>query len=192
MKKNIFSGITVVFVIGLFSITYGQTPAGGIPAKSFKTKTGKTFIVNESHPQGQSLSDISVTLSGVPKGDIKFKDAEPVNNVLMGDLDGNGYEELYITTVSAGSGSYGNILGIASNKDKSLLQIFIPPVEENDMKPGGRFEGYKGHDTFAIEGNTLTRSFPVKDTRGTTRKVTYQLKPGEAGFVLVIKSSIIK
>ncbi|MFZ4520804.1 MAG: hypothetical protein ACOYNC_03825 [Bacteroidales bacterium] len=192
MKKKIFSAMTAFVVAGLLSGAYGQSAGGGIPVKTFKTKTGKTFSVQESHPQGQSLSDISVTLSGVPKADLKFKDAEPVNKVLMGDLDGNGFDELYITTVSAGSGSYGNILGIASNKDKSLLQILVPPVEENDMKPGGNFEGYEGHDTFAIEGNTLIRSFPVKGHKSATRKVSYLLKAGEAGFVLFVKSSSVK
>jgi len=175
-----------ILAVTVFSFANGQYAGGTTPEKKFKTKTGKTFVVLESHPQGQSLSDISVKLDPVPKAELKYTDVDPVNTVLMGDLDADGFDELYITTVAAGSGSYGNIIGIASNKDKSISMINMPPVEEKDMKAGAPFEGYEGHDTFAIRGNSLIRTFPVKSARAKTRTVTYNLKAGEAGYILFI------
>ena len=157
--------------------------------KEFKTNTGKIIVVSESHPQGQSLSNISIAFSGDPGSEIKYKDVDPINKVLVDDLDANGFSEIYIITVNAGSGSYGNVIGLASLSDKSLSQITVPPVEENDLKKGGKFEGYEGHDEFVIIENSLSRTFPIKSANATKRAINYKLKAGEAGFRLFIKTS---
>jgi hypothetical protein len=156
---------------------------------TYQTKTGKTFEVSESHPQGQSLSNISVSFAGDPASGITFTDVDPIGKVLTGDLDGNGFDELYIITLNAGSGSYGNVIGIASNSDKSLSMITFPVVEENDMKKGGRFEGYQGHDEYEIKGNTLVRTFPTGEGKTASRTVNYKLKAGEAAFQLYISAA---
>ena len=101
----------------------------------------------------------------------------------MADLDGNGFDEIYIITTSAGSGSYGTVLGLASNNDKSLSLINFPETRKGDEN----FEGYMGHDTFRIEGQKLVRIFPVynkgdtnENPTGGRRKLVYGLYPGEA------------
>jgi len=204
MKKTIiFPAIIVV----LMSCSNNQAPSENstkqkqvavatadstVPAvtkKEYKTKTAKIITVSESHPQGQSLSNISVAFAGDASSEMKFTDVDPINKVLVSDLDANGYDELYIITTSAGSGSYGNVIGIASLSDKSLSQITVPAVEEKDMKKGRKFEGYEGHDEFEIIENSLARRFPIKAPNATTRAINYKLKPGEASFVLYIKTS---
>jgi len=157
--------------------------------KEYKTRTGKTIVVTESHPQGQSLSNISVAFAGNSASEKKFTEVDPVSKVLVGDLDANGFDEVYVITTSAGSGSYGNVIGLASLSDKSLSPITVPVVEEKDMKAGGQFEGYQGHDEFEIIENSLARRFPVKAANATTRGINYKLKAGEAGFLLYIKNS---
>jgi hypothetical protein len=157
--------------------------------KEYKTHTGKTIVVAESHPQGQSLSNISVAFAGNAASEMKFTDTDPISKVLVGDLDANGFDEIYIITTSAGSGSYGNVIGLASLSDKSLSPITVPVVEEKDMKAGGQFEGYLGHDEFEIVENSLARRFPIKAANATTRGINYKLKAGEAGFILYIKNS---
>jgi hypothetical protein len=119
-----------------------------------------------------------------------FEDRDPISDAFTADLDGNGFEEIYIVTTAAGSGSYGTILGFASNKDKSLSMIHFPEVREGDAN----FEGYMGHDTFTIEGRKLVRIFPVYqegDTNanptGGRRKLVYGLVPGEAGWQLKVE-----
>ena len=67
--------------------------------------------------------------------------------------------------------------------------INFPEINGNDKS----FYGYMGHDSFAIESNTLARTFPLyKDCdanaspTGRTRRIVYSLFPGEAMWQLRI------
>jgi hypothetical protein len=209
MKKGTIETALIIVVIMAFMIAIGsnsvtnESAAAGEPervagqkpqenkgvVRDVKTRTGKTITVAETHPQGQSQSNISVAFSGNAASEMKFTDKDPISKVLVGDLDANGFDEIYIITVSAGSGSYGNVIGLASLADKSLSPITVPAVEEKDMKAGGQFEGYTGHDEFEIIELSLARRFPIKAANATMRGINYKLKAGEAGFVLYIKNS---
>ena len=74
--------------------------------KEYKTKTGKTIIISETHPVGQSLSTIEISTTGF-EHDYRevYEDRDPISDVFVADLDGNGFDEIYIITTSAGSGS---------------------------------------------------------------------------------------
>lgn len=106
----------------------------------------------------------------------------------VADLDGNGSPEVYVFVTSAGSGSYGSVVGWAANNRKSLSGIHLP-----GFAPGApESVGYMGHDEFTIEGARLVRSFPIYragDTNagpsGGTRRLEYGLKAGEAGWLLL-------
>lgn len=150
----------------------------------YKTRSGKTISITETHPVGLSLSNIRISSEGFEhEFDETFKDADPIKDVFVADLDDDGFDEIYIITVSAGSGSYGNVVGIASNRDKSMSMVNFPGIE-----PGSPvFDGYLGHDVFTIEDQRLVRSFSVyhakdanADPTGGVRRVFYGLKPGEA------------
>ena len=183
MKKFMIVIACSIFMISIpgFSQTISQGP------KEYKTKTGKIITVTETHPQGASLSNISVAIKGVKGSDVKFADVDPINKVLVADLDENGFDELYILTINAGSGSYGNVIGVASNKDKSLSMITFPEVTESDMKKGGKFQDYVGHDVYEINKKTLVRTFPLKTKESKkTHSIIYKLKAGEAAYQLVI------
>ena len=203
MKKIVLSAVIMIIITSCGNQAPTEKSTDQLPVKvaaadstmpattkkEYKTRTGKIITVSESHPQGQSLSNISVAFAGDAASEMKFTDMDPINKVLVGDLDANGYDELYIITTSAGSGSYGNVIGIASISDKSLSQITVPAVEEKDMKKGGKFEGYEGHDEFEIIENSLARRFPIKAPNATKRAINYKLKLGEASFILYIKNS---
>jgi hypothetical protein len=161
------------------------------PVKEFKSKTGKVFLFEESHPRGMSLSDISVRFADDKNAEFTASDIDPVSKVLLADLDNNGFDEIYIFTTAAGSGSYGKVHGYASLKDRSLGMVNMPEPSEKDMAKGGNFEGYEGHDEFDIINNELIRVFPVKSDKGTKRTITYKMVPGEAMYQLVIKSSTL-
>ena len=162
-------------------------------ARTYMTRSGKLLLIEERHPVGQSLIDISVRSTGFDHNLSEvFSDRDPVESVHVADLDANGFDEFYIVTVSSGSGSYGNVLGFASNRDKSLSMIYLPEFREGDEL----FTGYMGHDSFRIVDNRLVRSFPVyqpSDTNnnptGGTRRLIYGLFPGEAGWQLRITDS---
>ena len=162
-------------------------------AREFKTKTGKTIIVSETHPAGRSLSTIEVRTRGFEHEYREFyPDRNPISDVFVADLDGNGFDEIYIITTAAGSGSYGSVLGFASNKDKSLSMINFPDIQQGDE----HFKGYMGHDTFKIEDQKLVRIFPIYNKgdangnpTGGRRKLVYGLVPGEAMWKLKVEKS---
>jgi hypothetical protein len=164
-------------------------------SKVYRTKTGKTIIITETHPVGQSLSTIKIRTEGFEHNYLEiYEDRDPISNVLIADLDSNGFDEIYIITTSAGTGSYGTVLGLASNKDKSLSMINFPEIQEGDRN----FEGYMGHDTFRIEDRTLVRIFPIykkgdinQNPTGRKRKLIYGLYPGEAMWQLNLEKSEI-
>jgi hypothetical protein len=180
MKKMILVTVCAIFLIS--TTGFSQSPA----PKEYKTKTGKIIMITETHPQGASLSNITVAIKGVRGSVVPFTDVDPINKVLVADLDKDGYSELYIITLNAGSGSYGNVIGLASNKDKSLSMITFPEVSENDLKKGAKFEGYNGHDVYEIKDNFLVRTFPVKTPKAGNRVIRYKLKTREAALLLVI------
>ena len=156
-------------------------------------KTGKTIIITETHPVGQSLSTIKISTEGFEHNYLEiYEDRDPISGALIADLDSNGFDEIYIITTSAGSGSYGAVLGFASNKNKSLSMINFPGIQERDEN----FEGYMGHDTFKIEDQKLVRTFSIynegdtnKHPTGGSRKLVYGLYPGEAMWQLKVEKS---
>ena len=169
-----------VLIIGLISCSHNKD-ASPDPLKEYKTKTGKTIIISETHPAGRSLSTIEVRTEGFEHnfGEI-FEDRDPISDVFVTDLDGNGFDEIYIITTSAGSGSYGTVLGFASNKDKSLSMIHFPEVRKGDEY----FDGYMGHDSFKIEGEKLVSIFPY-----TTKAIPMKTRPAgdESWFTVCIR-----
>jgi hypothetical protein len=156
-----------------------EAPVAPVAPKEYKTKTGKIFLVEETHPTGMSLSTVKVGFAG-DSASYTLSDIDPISNSFLADLNTDGFEELYLVSTAAGSGSYGKIYGYASLRDKSIGMVNLPDLTENDMAKGGKFEGYEGHDEYEVAGSNLLRKFPVKGDKPGTRVVTYKLVPGEA------------
>jgi hypothetical protein len=194
MKRN-----QQFFILPLVAVVYFLLHFAGMDlfAGEYMTDSGKSLSIEESHPQGVSLSTIHLNSSGFEHNLSEiFEDIDPINQVYVADLDGDGFDEFYIVTVSKGSGSYGTLIAYASNKDKSLSRIHFPDAEEGDKL----FTGYMGHDQFQIADGEIIRSFPIylssdnnSNPTGGTRQLTYKLFPGEASWQLkIIDSSNIK
>ena len=191
--------LSVLFAVAMPISTVGPVHASQSKdsatefSKAYRTKTGKAIIISETHPVNQSLSTIEVRTEGFEHDYQEvYPDRNPISDVFVADLDGNGFDEIYIITTSAGSGSYGTVLGFASNKDKSLSMINFPEKLEKDKN----FEGYMGHDIFKIEDEKLVRIFPIynqgdtnNNPTGGTRKLVYGLYPGEAMWQLKVEKS---
>ena len=158
----------------------------------FTTKTGKIITVDVTHPVGESLATIEIRAIQFGNGNhFILKDVDPISKIALGDLDNNGFDELYIFTKSVGSGTYGNVIGYGSNRDKSMSPIYVPEISEKELYTNGLFTGYMGHDVFTLQKDRLVRQFPIykegdsnaKPTGG-TNEVTYLLKKGEASWQL--------
>ena len=116
-----------------------------------------------------------------------------VVNAEIEDLNSDGYPELLIYTVSAGSGSYGDVIGYSVNAGKSMSEIYFPTLADNAEAN----KGYMGHDEFAIVETTLSRRFKTytegdnnSAPTGKTRQIQYKLKDGEASRKFVIDQMV--
>ncbi len=160
--------------------------------KEILTSTGKSFIVEE-RKQSASLSILTITIKGFKNTQEVFeiKDTDPLSRIFTLDLNKDDFEELYLITKSTGSGSYERIMGFATNNDLSVTPIYIPKMTEKDLESEGDFMGYMGHDSIYVANKQIYRKFPVYlegdanccPTGGNTT-LTYQLRAGEAGWVL--------
>jgi hypothetical protein len=161
--------------------------------EDYTTESGKVFMVRIDKSLGASIQKVSMETRAFDKVNDTYQlgEVDPVEDVFLGDLDGDGFEELYITTRSAGSGSYGSIFGFASNRDKSVSEIFVPGPGDLSGQAAAYFTGFRGHNIFCIEDGVLVNRFPVyadsdsnsKPTQN-SRKVSYTLKLGEASRIL--------
>ena len=160
--------------------------AGGFSQKFQDNGIGFT-VTSPNHGDNNS---VTITTHGLTGGDTPI--TRPIDGVVtkaeIADLNGDGVPELFITTTSPGSGSYGKAYAWASNGKKSLTEIFITPPREKDLS------GYMGHDEFAVIESSFARRFPVykpgdsnAHPTGGWRQFQYKLVPGEAGWVLRIK-----
>jgi hypothetical protein len=82
---------------------------------------------------------------------------EPMVSWETADLDADSMPEIILFTQSAGSGSYGNVIGFTLTPSRGLHQIILPELSEASTIQAG----YGGHDQFKLEGNRLIRRFPI-------------------------------
>ena len=94
---------------------------------------------------------------------------------------------------SDGSGSYGSLVAYAANRRKSLSEIYLPPLLQDEVAS----KGYMGHDAFEIGEGVLLRRFPVYTSAdsnarptGGVRQPEYRLIPGETGWLLALDGRI--
>jgi len=154
----------------------------------FKDISFHVVSVNKS-----SLNQLTITPSGLSGSNEMVK--EEIDGSVYGaevaDMNGDGFPEVYVYITSAGSGSYGSLIAYASNRNKSMTPIYLSELTD-DRKLS---QGYMGHDEFSIDKNSLVRKFPIykkEDAnccpKGGTRQIEYKLVPGEAGWILKVKS----
>lgn len=167
--------------------------AAGLEVCELKTESGKEFIVQMDYSKGASICKVKVVTRGfiIANTEHEFGDIDPVSDIFLADLDDNGFEEIYIVTTSAGSGSYSTIYGVASNSDKSTSVIYVREISEVGKQKAQMFEGFMGHNSFTIEKGTLINTFSVykeEDSNarptGGIRKIEYELIASEAGWIL--------
>ena len=98
---------------------------------------------------GPTNAGKSSLLNYLSKRDVAIvsKIAGTTRDVIETHLNIDGFPEILIYTVSAGSGSYGNVIGYSVNNGKSISQIYFPELAENKEASSG----YMGHDEFAIK-----------------------------------------
>ncbi|MBO0358935.1 hypothetical protein J0X19_13335 [Hymenobacter sp. BT186] len=105
-----------------------------------------------------------------------------VSDAVATNLNADKFPELLVFVTDAGSGSYGQLLGYEFlNQGRRILSL--PELS------GPAAQGYKGHDTFRVEGQQVVRIFPIyldADPNccpsGGQRVVHYSLPAGGSAF----------
>ncbi len=164
-----------------------------VEKKRFETKSGKVFRVIIDKSKGASINKVRIEPQNfsISNETYELGEIDPVEDIFLTDLDNNGYEEIYVLTRGIGSGSYASIYGLASNRDKSATPIYVPPLNENQLKGGAMFEGFMGHNSFKLHEGKLYCNFPVykegdanNKPSGGEKSIEYELFAGEAGWIL--------
>ena len=158
-------------IVFLLIITAFIIPFSSLHAADFEQTLELEGITFKVHATNKGSIN---TLTIKPKG-LKV-DNRPIVREVNGtvveaevaDLNEDGAPEILVYTTSAGSGSYGNVIGYASNAKKSLAPITMPDLmEDKDV-----YTGYKGHDEFSIVETRLARRFPVYQSGDTNNQPT--------------------
>ena len=150
---------------------------------------GITFAVVATPNGGKTV--LTITPSGLKATN------EPVTHDIDGsvvraevaDIDGNSDPEIYVYTVSDSAEKRGGVIAYAVNKKKSISEIYVPPIAE-DTKHNTGYVG--GDESAVVEGSFVTRfkihegtGAQARDT-GKWRQIQYKLRPGEAGWKMVV------
>lgn len=151
------------------------------PFKSNLSFQGISFAI--SSPNHNKDNAVFVTPKGL-QGDnasISVIVDGKVTGAEIADLNSDGFPEIYIFVNSNDASKKGSLLAYASNRNKSITPIYLPPLSE-DQKA---MNNYAGQDEFAVVENALERRFRIAGQDKSYRQIQYKLKAGEAGWVLV-------
>ena len=114
-------------------------------------------------------------------------------NAEIGDMNIDSYPEIFVYLSSEGSGSYGKLIAYSTNNGKSVSQVYLPEISENEEIN----EGYMGHDEMAIVESTFCQRFPIykegdsnAQPTGGMRQIQYKLVDGEAGRMLAVEKVV--
>ncbi len=202
-KKNKMKNTVVLIILALFTACQSESkpkPTAGtqvtvkdsvtppvlpkeksVPTKpkdeySLKTKSGKGFIITQTPKAGK----MQYTISGVgfrSEMSIEAEGRGRIQEVLMGDIDKNGFEEIYIISAEEGAPL---ITAYSSYSDKSFGEIHVYEATKSLLKE------HQGKDKVYIENGRLLRSFPIyKDGKAIgKRTLSYSLTEGETSYQL--------
>jgi hypothetical protein len=96
----------------------------------------------------------------------------------IADLNVDQAPEVYVYVREPGADARLSLVAYASNRNRSLSSIFLPPLDETP----GAADGYRGNDAMAVVESVFARRFPIAG--GGTRQLQYHLAHGEASWVL--------
>jgi Periplasmic lysozyme inhibitor of I-type lysozyme len=136
-----------------------------------------------------SMNTLTITPSGLSEvNEVISREIDgTVTDAEVADINADGSPEIYVWVTSAGSGSYATPIGYSANNNKSLTEIYFPPISDDAVNS----KGYMGHDEFAVVEGVVAQRFPIYNEgdanaqpSGKMRQLQYKLAPGETGWVM--------
>jgi hypothetical protein len=182
----------VPFIYLLFSCNAVAADAEGSFNLTLELQGVKFYV---TCPNNSSVNTVKIVPTGLTIDNATID--QDIDGTIVGaevaDLNADGSPEIYVYVTSAGSGSYGSLVAYAANQNKSLSEIYLPVVSDNEKLA----KGYMGHDAYAVGEGVLLHRFPIYrdgDTNanptGGIRQVQYKLVQGEAGWILKVDREI--
>jgi len=148
-----------------------------------------TFDIHASQQGSMNILIIQPSGLEIDNRPVVHKIDGNVTNTEIEDLNSDGSPEVLVYITSAGSGSYGSVIGYSVNNKKSMSQIYFPPVVDNSEIS----EGYMGHDEFTIIETTFAQRFPIygkgdtnSNPTGGIRQIQYKLMDGESSRIFKV------
>ncbi|CAG7855890.1 hypothetical protein MCAMS1_00186 [biofilm metagenome] len=144
-----------------------------------------------------AVSSTGNTLRIVPSG-LKI-DNSPIERAIdgvvtgadVGDINVDQSPEIYVYVKAKDNTA--SLIAYSANKKKSLSEIYLPPFTDDPKLA----KGYRGSNEIALVENMVAQRFPIykdgdRDDKptGGTRQLQYNLKPGEAGWLLKLSKTI--
>jgi len=173
-------------VLAYAFLLFSQANAQGAFNKNL-TLQGVNFSVTCANEGSENILRMTPSGAGHAPRVIEQKIDGTVIGAEIADLDGNGAPEIYVFVQSAGSGSYGTVVGHAINAGSSTTPIIMPELTDDPKASAG----YMGRDRFSIARDRLVRQFPIyrdgdsnASPSGGTRQVQYQLVRRDAAWSL--------
>ena len=112
-----------------------------------------------------------------------------VTGAEVADLNVDGSPEVYVYVRTPGDEAQGSVVAYSANRRKSLSEIYLPPLADNEAAS----RGYRGHDEFAVLEGVLGHRFPIYEESagrsqltGSMRQLQYKLVFGEASWQLKV------
>ncbi len=174
-------------VAGGFFFTLAPRPVSGVSFDEMIEMHGIRFHVAGTNDGSSNKLQVIPAGLEIDNSPVVREINGTVTGAEVADLNGDGSPEIYVYVASAGSGSYGSLVAYSVNRRKSMSEIYLFPLAEEQMAA----MGYMGHDRFSVVDSYLVRRFPVYrdvDTNinptGGMCELRYRLVPGEAGWVL--------
>ena len=179
----------VLALVACTFISFSHQTMAQAPAERFECGTEALL---EEGACVLSLFEIDVVVSSsgmesINTVKIQLGDAESeVSNEVDGlayraeiaDINADQRPEVFVYISSAGSGSYGSMLGYVIDSQMNLVPINLPELGANESASAG----YMGHDEFTVVETHLVRRFPLYKSgdvnaapSGGHRNVSYQL-----------------
>jgi hypothetical protein len=139
---------------------------------------GITFRVDSpNHARGNTLRIVPSGLSA-DNAPIVQQIEGVVTGAEIADLDIDQAPEVYVYVRLPGKDARMQLVAYSSNRNRSLSQIFLPPLED---VPGAA-DGFTGNDAMAVIESVFAWRFPLAG--GKYRQLQYRLAKGEASWIL--------
>lgn len=179
--------------LGLLALTLAGFAATGIaqsnsPFVVEDARAGVRFRIDSPNSGSINSLHLQIFSDDGLLDEVRIEVDGTVDRAVAEDLDDNGLPEIYVMVQSAGSGSYGTLIGYTLNSKYGLTSIQVPEL----TTIAGASEGYMGHDTFTVTKGAVVRSFPVyrpgdnnAHPSGGERRIQYRLQQNGIHWMLV-------